>query len=151
MSRAQHYSRSGVRLGDGETRGRGDAEIFDFITQCLLSLSPRLLIAPSPRRRVAASPSNKLGDAEIEDLEIPVGSDHHVFGFDVAVDDYRRMSGGQGVGDLSGDLDRPTRSQQRTGHQLAKRPARDVLGRDVMDTFSRADFVNGDDVRVVER
>src|SRR5215813_532360 len=105
-----------------------------------------------PLSSISASPTPhyQLGYAEIQDLEIAVRSDHHVFRLDVAVDDSRRVRDGQGVTDLSGDIERPSQFQRPAGHQLPQRPALDILGRDEMDARSHADFVNGDDVRVVE-
>src|SRR5262249_52507145 len=71
---------------------------------------------PSPPPRVALSQGQKLGDAEIKDLEIAVRAHHHVFRFDVAVDDPRRVRDGQGVSDLSGYVERPVQRQRRDGH-----------------------------------
>ena len=45
-----------------------------------------------------------LGDPEVEDLDKPVGPDHHVLRLDVAVDDPGLMCGGGRTGDLERDV-----------------------------------------------
>ena len=46
----------------------------------------------------------ELGDAEVEDLDAPVGGDEEVLGLDVAVDDDLVMGGGEPAGDLQRGL-----------------------------------------------
>ena len=45
-------------------------------------------------------------EAEVEDLDPPVGGEEDVLGLEVAVHDPGVVGGGEAVGDLGGDLDR---------------------------------------------
>ena len=88
-------------------------------------------------RRGPARPSRRCGpaaragaarQAEIEDLDQPVGGDHHIFGLQVAVHDSLGMGGRHSRGDLAGD-----RQQRRSN---AGRPVRAILASDSPAIYS---------------
>ena len=47
--------------------------------------------------------SHQFGQAEVEHLHRAVGPDHHIGGFEIAMDDAARVRGREGVGDGDGD------------------------------------------------
>ncbi len=87
--------------------------------------------------------------AEIEQLDVAVGPDHHVVGLDVAMDDLRGVRHRQRFRHLPRDAD-DARKRQPLRRQLPQRLALDQLHRDVAIGVDDAGLVNGDDVRVVE-
>ena len=88
--------------------------------------------------------------AEIEDLHVTIGPNHDVFGLDVPVDDAGRVRGGERPRDLSTDLQR-RRQRLRALDERPQRLSIDQLLDDEQLTGRRfTDFVDRDDVGVVE-
>ena len=102
----------------------------------------------------SSPPSTVVGlqarQAEIEQLDVAVGPDHHVVRLDVAVDDLRGVRDRQRFGDLPRDADGAF-ERQALRRQLPQRRALDELHRDVAIGVDDAGLVDGDDVGVVER
>ena len=67
------------------------------------------------------------------------------------MDNAARVGGGQPLCDLHPDLERFPRGKGAAGEPRPQRLALEELLDDVRCTFVRADVVNGEDVRVVER
>ena len=97
------------------------------------------------RQRLAAR------DAEVRHLRRTVGSDQHVLGLDVPVNNALRVSRGEAVGDLNGERD-GTGDGQAPG---ALDQTDEVLGQelhgDEVPAFCFPDLVDPDDVGVVDR
>ena len=93
----------------------------------------------------------ELGDAEVEHLHVAVRPQHQVVGLDVAMHDAGRVRRCQRRGGLDGDLENLAQRQLATLQALAQRFAFDQLRDDVARLVVIADFVNGQDVRVVQR
>ncbi len=95
-----------------------------------------------------------LGQAEVEDLQAPLGRDHQVLRLQVAMDDAGAMRLGQAVREL-----RPEVEHLRDGQGAARQPPPQRLALDVLHHHvvraglvgRLADVVDVDDVRVVER
>ena len=59
-------------------------------------------------RHVGVGQVDRFGQAEVEDADLIVGRNHHVFGLEIAVDDAAIMCGGHAAGDLHGVSERPS-------------------------------------------
>ena len=105
-------------------------------------------VASAPRRRRVL---DELGEAEVEHLgEAGVGDDD-VAGLDVAVHDAGGVRDRERIGNLQGVLQRlPNREPARPDEGL-ERLSLDELHRDELLRRSHPDFVDGDDVRMVQR
>src|SRR5215813_9871336 len=88
---------------------------------------------------------------EIEDLHPPVVRDEQVLRLQVTMDDAFGMRGGQSLGDLPRVIDSLSRSDCALFYQFAQLLAFEQFGDDIGRAFMRADVVNREDVRVVER
>jgi hypothetical protein len=108
---------------------------------------------------------DELGQAEVDDLRIPLGRDHDVVRFQVAVHDAGGVRLGQPVRGLGEDL-QPPRERWMPGEKLAKRLPFDELHGDVVQLLGALlrggrlhdvrgpglpDLVDGHDVRVIQR
>jgi hypothetical protein len=90
------------------------------------------------------------GQAEVEDLHVAVGTDHDVFGLDVAVDDPRGVGGGQRPGHL-GNQPRYLLHRGAAGDQRLEGRSLDEFHDEEGMPFVLAQRVDGADVRVVQR
>ena len=97
-----------------------------------------------------ARPGSKTRQAEVEQLDVAVGPDHHVVRLDVAMDDLRRVRDREGFGDLPRDARRAAERQALGGH-LAQGRSLDELHRDVAIVANDTGLVDRDDVRVIQR
>ncbi len=89
------------------------------------------------------------GEAEIEQLDVAVGTHHHVVRLDVAMNDLGGVRDGEGFGNLPGNGDRPT--ERQTGcRQRPQCHAVDELHRHVTIGLDDSRLVDRDDVRVIE-
>ena len=98
----------------------------------------------------------KLGEAEIEHLDAPVGHDHDVAGLQVAVGDALLMGAADRVGKRYREVEKPVDRQAAGRNHLVERLSLDELhGQEVepfaIRTLGVLDRVDRDDVRVVER
>ena len=75
---------------------------------------------------------------------------HDVLGLDVAMDDPRLVGGGERRNDLFGNAENFAEIHRRTRHALSQRFAFDEFGGDEVRSVRRADFINRENVRVVE-
>ena len=91
------------------------------------------------------------GESEIEYLHQTVGTHHHVLRLDVAVDDACFVRGGERTGHLCDQVERDTNRQCAWHQAFAQSLAFDVFGDEVIDALSLTDFMNRDDVRMIER
>ena len=69
---------------------------------------------------------------------------------DVAVDDSRLVGGGECLRDLTRD-GQAVLELQPVSHHLTKRPALDELHRNELEAAGFTDFVDGNQVRVIQR
>ena len=92
-----------------------------------------------------------LGEAEVHDLGIAARRHHDVGGLDVAMEDAVRVRLAQGVDDLNGARQDLVQTERRPAQPRVERFALDVLHRDVLAAVGFADFVDGADVRMIER
>ncbi len=102
-------------------------------------------------RRFLRERLDELGEAEVEDLDVPVLRDHDVLGLQVPVDDARAVRLGEALGDLRGEVEELARRNGLRGDELAQRAPLDQLHRDVRRFAGCADVVDRQDVRVVQR
>ena len=93
---------------------------------------------------------DELGEAEVEDADVPVFRDHHVLGLEVPVNDAGLVRARKTVGDLDGDIEELLDGQRARLNELAKSPAFDELHRDVDGAVGTADVVDVDDVGMIQ-
>ncbi len=93
----------------------------------------------------------ELRQAEIEHLRIPIAANHHVLGFQVAMDDAGGVRCRQRAADLQRDVERFRHVDPARGKPFAQRLPVDVFRGDEMHVSLAADVVNGQDVRMVQR
>src|SRR5688500_2813805 len=93
----------------------------------------------------------QLRQSEIQYLDLSRGCDHHVAGFDVAMNYSARMGGCQCVSDLESDQDGALQLQWMTVDELAHIAALNVLHRDEVVSFNLIEIKNSADVWVIER
>ena len=92
-----------------------------------------------------------LGEAEVEDLQPPVGRDEQVRRLDVAVDDALAVGRGQPLGRLRRPQDHLALGRRAQRGHVAEVLAFEQFGHDVRRPVVRSDVVDGEDVRVVQR
>jgi hypothetical protein len=97
------------------------------------------------RRRV-----ERLGQPEVQHLDLPVGSQLHVVGLQVAVDDAALVRHLQRLGDLPGHLQGLVEAQASGRDPLAERRPLHELQDQRLDALQLLQPVDGSDVRVVE-
>ena len=108
----------------------------------------RLIVVDRSRRLVV----DDARQPEVEHLHVAVGPDHDVLRLDVAMDDAGGVRGGERARHLAADVDRRCRAVCGALDDRAQRPPVDELLHDEELAGRRlADFVDGDDVGVVER
>jgi hypothetical protein len=90
------------------------------------------------------------GDPEIQDLGQAPFRHHDVAGLEVAMHDAGGVRGGDGVGNLDGDGQHLAQGRPARG-EFAQRPAFDAFHGDEIDARIVTDFVDRDDVGVVQR
>src|SRR5262249_35801224 len=100
---------------------------------------------------VVGATLDQFGQSEVKDFDQPVGTHHDIFRFDVTVDDPGFMRRVQGAGYLNRDLKNLGGVHSPTPDSAPQRFALDEFADDEMDAFVPPEFVNGDDVRVIER
>ena len=102
------------------------------------------------RLRDAFSPG-QLGQAEVEDLHDARLGDQQVSGFDVPMDDFRRVSFSESLTDLGCDVHSVTQIQRPTGDPLLERLPL-VVGHDEIQlpVVRLVDLEDGADVGVVQ-
>ena len=97
-----------------------------------------------------AGSSFSLRQAEVEDLDDPIGAEEHVLGLQVAVDDAARVRGGETARDLLGHIERLARRPGDPRSQcLAQRRAGQEFGGNERHAVTRAGVIDGDNVRMV--
>ncbi len=69
------------------------------------------MVATPPRVMSLSVVLDRLGETEVEDLDLVVARDHHVLGLEIAMHDAAGMGGGNPPGDLKGVGDRTSRGQ----------------------------------------
>ena len=89
--------------------------------------------------------------AKIQNLHLARVCDHHVAGFDIAVDDAARVRRGQSIRHLNPYAQSAFQFQRPSVHQLAHVFAFDVLHRDEVQSFGFVEIENRADVRMIER
>ena len=89
--------------------------------------------------------------AKIEDLGLTRRRDHHVAGFDVAMNDSARVRGGQRVGHLDGNRKRAAQIEGAAVDKLTHILAFDELHRDEVDAADLVEIEDSADVGMVER
>ncbi len=94
---------------------------------------------------------DKFGETEIENFDEAVFGDHDVFRFQITMGDAGFVRFCQAFGDLRGDVENLAHGDQAGFQQLAKGLACDKLHGDVVACAVAAEFVDRDDVGVVER
>src|SRR6185295_4265286 len=110
----------------------------------------------SLRLRVAARSSGcarllgELGEAEVHDFHIAVRTQHHVLGLDVTMNNPSAVCRHQGARNLNRYVQNLSCTNSVLLKILAERGPFNVLRADEMRFLSLPDFVNGDDVRVIE-
>ena len=103
------------------------------------------------RVRVVFGRRDELGQAEVEDLHEAVLGDHHVFRLQIAMDDSLLVRGGEAVGDLRGDVQDAAVRRRPAAQQRPQVRSLDMLHDDVRRAAVGADFMDGDDVGMIER
>jgi hypothetical protein len=92
----------------------------------------------------------RLGQTEVEHLDLALFRQLDVRRLQVAVDDTGLVGGGEAFGDLGGDAERFGDRQRAAGDALRQVLAADQLHRDEADAVGLVQAVDGGDVRVVE-
>ena len=92
----------------------------------------------------------QLGEAEVEDLHEAVPRDHHVFGFQVAVNDPGPVGLGQAGGHLHGHVEGPAEGRRAGGEHVAQRLPLHQLHDDEEPGVGSAHVVDSEDVRMVQ-
>jgi hypothetical protein len=124
--RRQIGQRSCGRVGGGfEGRGR-----------------PRLVGSDGQRSR---------GDAEVEDLCVPVRRDHDVRRFQIAMDDAAFVGVFERVGELDAETQHAQQRRRVRAEVGGQQPALNQFHRDVDVTVRFADVVDRADVRMIQR
>ena len=94
---------------------------------------------------------DELGQAEVQDFDVSVTpAEHDVFRLDVSMNDACFMRGAEGVSRLDSDVEHLAQLHARALHALAQSFAIDELGGDKVDASIFTDFVNGEDVWMIE-
>ncbi len=151
---------AGEHLVEQHAHGKNVGAMINQVAACLLRRGGsrravrhahfrqvRLMYAFGARGRVV----QQLRQAKVEHLSLPVVGNHHVAGFDVAVDDAACVGGGEGVRNLQGDGERGAQLKRLAVHQFAHVPPFDVLHGDEVDAVRFAEIEDGANVRMVER
>src|SRR5437764_1091262 len=94
---------------------------------------------------------HELRQTEIENLHLARRRDHHVAGFDVAMNDAAPVRCRQRVGYLNCDRERAAQIERTTVDQLAHILAFDELHGDEIHATDLVEIKNRADVRVIER
>ncbi len=93
----------------------------------------------------------QFGQAKIQDLCLATFGDHHVAGFDIAMNDAARVRRGQRVRHLNPDAQSAFQFQWPPVNQLAHVFSFDVLHRNEVQTFGFVEIEDRADVRMIER
>ncbi len=101
-------------------------------------------------RSRARSGFEEFGEAEIEQLDLTLVGEHHVFRLEIPVDDAVLMSVSQPVGDRCADLQPLLQGQASIGENLAQGLPFDQLHHQERVTVGLADLVYHGDVGMVE-
>src|SRR6185369_4098513 len=92
----------------------------------------------------------QFGKTKIEHLRLALAGDHHVAGFDIAMNYSLGMSGGESVGYLDRYGKRALQLQRLAVDQLAHVATRNVLHRNEVDAVDDVEIENCADVGVVQ-
>ena len=93
----------------------------------------------------------ELRQAEVEQLHVAVGPEHHVFGFDVAMDNAPGVRSGERTCKLDGNVQSVGDRQRSVRQALSQRVAFDELGDDEGHVVEHAEVVDHQDGGMVER
>ena len=94
----------------------------------------------------------QLGQAEVENLDAPVGGDEEILGLEVAVDDPLLVRGRQAARDLARAYSTAFRTGSGPrGAARAASPLRAAPTTTIRRAFVGADVVDGEDVRMIQR
>jgi hypothetical protein len=96
-------------------------------------------------------PAHQLGEAKVEHLHHAIATDHHVGRFQVAVNDAAGMGGCQRVGHCNSDAEHLGQTHAVPRDDRIEALAPHVLHDEEVVAVGRLDFVNRDDVGVIER
>ena len=88
---------------------------------------------------------------EIQDFGGAIGRNHQVVGLQIAMNDADFMCLGERVGNLCRDRDGLAKWYRPRGEQLTHRLAANQFHRDVVRAVYVSEFVNGDDVGMIQR
>jgi len=100
--------------------------------------------------REVLADGSELCESEVENFDESVGSDHQVAGLDVAMRDARFMRFRESFGYLRRDFNRFSKWKGSDVQQIAQRLSLDQFHRDVVSGAVSSQFVDGDDVGMVE-
>lgn len=91
------------------------------------------------------------GEAEIEDFGVAARGDEDVRGLDVAMNDAAGMGGVERVGDVDRNVEERVELQRTCGDEVFESLAFEIFHDDEGMAILRADFVDGADIRMIER
>ena len=102
------------------------------------------------RRFIRAFTSTQFGQTEVEHLHGTIRADHDVGRFQIAMDDAARVRSGQSVCDRNGNTQHLSEPHPVPRNECIEALPANVLHHDEVDAVGGLDFVNRDDVRVIE-
>ena len=92
---------------------------------------------------------HKFREPKIKDLGVAIAPDHQIFRLQVAMHDSDFMGFAETFGDLDGDIQRVLNLQRTRPDFLTQRFALDIFHRDVGLAVVFADFIDGQNVRMI--
>jgi len=103
------------------------------------------------RRRLPVEGREQLRQAEVGQFGVAILRDENVLGFDVPVDETRRVRRGQAIAHADQKVDHLAPPAPLGPRPCLQRATIDKLRDDVLPTIERADVVDREDVRMIER
>ena len=92
----------------------------------------------------------ELRESEIEDFRVAVGTQHDVFGLDIAMHETAGMRRRQSAGELDADVHHVAHRQRALLQAVPQRLTLDELGDEVGTVIDLAEIVDDEDMRVVQ-
>src|SRR4051794_5373403 len=93
----------------------------------------------------------QFGESEVEDFNLAARRDHHVAGFDIAMNDAARVCSTERIRSLQRDRQSTLERQRTTIHELPHVLAFDVLHGNEVNAIDLVEVEDGADVWMVER